>query len=826
MSKARIITVVSAISFIIILTAVLIHLFMVVEVPEKCHFYNTINITGSHQFENGSHVFENDIFHKEFIKEFDYIMINGTEQIPVEPHLRGCVCEFKTCIRTCKSMNNITIFNVQNEEENVVLDNNNYYGLVGNPCKDSYVTDADDGDTWHFLPNGSILVKGHGIMGTEHFCFSNYTNDDSKTVVHVCSDLTVDVDKDKVNITMSISFPFLLVTFLIYGWIPQLRNVHGKSLMSYVGSLIFLFVFLISVQLDKKMISGTMYCKLSGHISYFCAISCFFWLNVMCYDIWSTFKTMMSVLLGILIVTVLLVSNSQYVSSYYFNDLKGPCDFIDTINITSGHKDRHGNYIYNGDTFHKGLFAEYNYVVENFTEKLPVQPHIRGCLCSLKPCIRLCCTTDKNDPNYQSDANHCIDEETITVPYEDGDDLEIRLNGGNYGVMIGKPCVKMYKAEPEEYPDDSWHLIKNGSVLFGAIGSVVDPNSYCFGKTTNDTNVTAELLMCFYEKTDVRYALYPIGMLFSLPFLLLTLFVYGFIPELRNLHGKSLMCYVFGLSVLYIFLSFVQLHIDQPVESTSCIVAAYMIYVSVLLCFFWLNVMCYDIWSTFRGAMRGRGGNAERKRFINYCLYAFGVPLLFTCTLAFMDNSGWVGKAYRPQMGIERCWMKNSRWIEFFYIYLPISIILCTNITLYSITAYRIYKVQQETSVVRKGDSQRHSNINADKDRFFLYLRLFIVMGATWSMESVSWLFESSYVVFYISDILNCLQGFIIFMLFVWKPKVKSLILKRIRSIRKLPPTASSTQNSAGSMRTESSRISSGVSSKSQGDKLMMIGDS
>lgn len=48
----------------------------------------------------------------------------------------------------------------------------------------------------------------------------------------------------------------------------------------------------------------------------------------------------------------------------------------------------------------------------------------------------------------------------------------------------------------------------------------------------------------------------------------------------------------------------------------------------------------------------------------------------------------------------------------------------------------------------------------------------------------------------------------------------------RIRSIRKLPPIASSTQNSAGSMRTESSRISSGVISKGQGDKLMMIGDS
>lgn len=90
-------------------------------------------------------------------------------------------------------------------------------------------------------------------------------------------------------------------------------------------------------------------------------------------------------------------------------------------------------------------------------------------------------------------------------------------------------------------------------------------------------------------------------MIFSLPFLLITFCVYGFIPELRNLHGKSLMCYVFSLTILYISLSVVQLEseIFLP-EGWACIFSGYTIYISVLLCFFWLNIMCYDIWSTFR----------------------------------------------------------------------------------------------------------------------------------------------------------------------------------------------------------------------------------
>lgn len=43
-------------------------------------------------------------------------------------------------------------------------------------------------------------------------------------------------------------------------------------------------------------------------------------------------------------------------------------------------------------------------------------------------------------------------------------------------------------------------------------------------------------------------------MLISVPFLLVTLIVYSLIPELRNLHGKCLMCYVFGLTVIRYFI--------------------------------------------------------------------------------------------------------------------------------------------------------------------------------------------------------------------------------------------------------------------------------
>jgi G protein-coupled receptor Mth (Methuselah protein) len=181
------------------------------------------------------------------------------------------------------------------------------------------------------------------------------------------------------------------------------------------------------------------------------------------------------------------------------------------------------------------------------------------------------------------------------------------------------------------------------------------------------------------------------------------------------------------------------------------------------------------IFVTFRSGMRGRGGK-DQKRFIFYCLYAFGVPIILTLIIIIIDKTQFIPESFRPNMGVNRCWIEPKHLVEFIYVYFPISIILVINVVFFSMTARNIFRIQKETSVVRSSGSQKHSKIDADKDRFFL--RLFIIMGASWCMESVSWAFES-YWNFYISDILNCLQGFIIFLLFVWKPKVRKLVMKR-----------------------------------------------
>lgn len=52
-------------------------------------------------------------------------------------------------------------------------------------------------------------------------------------------------------------------------------------------------------------------------------------------------------------------------------------------------------------------------------------------------------------------------------------------------------------------------------------------------------------------------------------------------------------------------------------------------------------------------------------------------------------------------------------------------------------------------------------------------------MGVTWTMEAISWIISPGGWYFYVTDLTNAIQGVVIFVLFVMKPKVKELIIKR-----------------------------------------------
>lgn len=225
--------------------------------------------------------------------------------------------------------------------------------------------------------------------------------------------------------------------------------------------------------------------------------------------------------------------------------------------------------------------------------------------------------------------------------------------------------------------------------------------------------------------------------------------------------------------------------------------------------FFWLNVMCFDIYWAFSGLrnLTGSVKERERKKLIVYSIYAWCTPLLILVITVAVDLSPSipVTSFFKPRVGEDKCFFKEkgATWI---YFYLPMALIILSNIILFGVTAYRIWSHRREAAVLKRGDSRKHDSTN-DKERFTLYLKLFIVMGINWVMELLSSIAEGApNYLWYIPDFTNTLQGLFIFLIFVWKKRVRRLVWAKILSCWGKKPISSNPRNTwSGSSRNTNS---------------------
>ncbi|XP_020295646.1 G-protein coupled receptor Mth2-like isoform X8 [Pseudomyrmex gracilis] len=397
-------------------------------------------------------------------------------------------------------------------------------------------------------------------------------------------------------------------------------------------------------------------------------------------------------------------------------------------------------------------------------------------------------------------GDYCVEEQTanrtntIQLPaiYEtDLTPTNLTASDEHFYFVIWNPCdgQKRYPLNPHAYKDEKWYLLSNGSILRPQAETPEDRllhySQYCLARVKSYEY--REYLVFFCEDAyaindddNTGGVVYSYGMLASVPFLAATYIVYWLLPDLRNLHGWTLRGYVGCLAMAYSLLGVLQLTPQDQLSNIICIGLAFVIHFSFLASFFWLNVMCFDIWWTFGGfrSLQGSVKQREKKKFIMYSIYAWGSASIFTLVCAIMDFVPSMPKKFiRPEFGAERCWFSTDS-AKALYFYGPMSLTVLCNICLFISTALKIVRHKKDTAHhLRSSESRRHDD---NKQWFNLYLKLFIVMGINWSMEIVSWLFKSAPAyVWYLTDLTNTLQGLIIFIIFVWKEKIKRLLLKR-----------------------------------------------
>ncbi|XP_050093977.1 uncharacterized protein LOC126576715 [Anopheles aquasalis] len=439
--------------------------------------------------------------------------------------------------------------------------------------------------------------------------------------------------------------------------------------------------------------------------------------------------------------------------SAHANDVK-PCSEQESVDITNGIIDADGS-------------VEFSRVRYNSSQYFQDGNVRRGCICRVRQCIYIC--------EAEELASVGVTELYANVSGASGEsNRKINLAADDrFHLILREPHCEGYWLVLEQ---DLVSITSTGDL--NLIDYIFNYSQFCMLPMNDMGEYHASY--CQPEMSDLPHQIYAVGFLVSLPFLVATFVVYAILPELQNVGGKSLMCYVAALAISYLLLALARLDIYEY-QSIMCRVTAYTLYFTLMASCFWLNVMSFDIYWTLGGS---HGRTTERRKFLYYSLYAWGVPLLLLASNLLFDHTELISYHLRPNVGEEGCFLKEEKRTQFLYLYLPLLILISANIFFFAITAKRIYQSDQTEASTINDNSGQQSRREHERNRFGLYLRLFFMMGLTWSLELISWLMTdpktaSPTWVVYLLDACNCLAGIIIFFLFVWKQRVKNLLLQR-----------------------------------------------
>ncbi|XP_075229247.1 putative G-protein coupled receptor Mth-like 6 [Lycorma delicatula] len=405
---------------------------------------------------------------------------------------------------------------------------------------------------------------------------------------------------------------------------------------------------------------------------------------------------------------------------------------------------------------------------------------ITACACSLITCLRKCCRYSFSYNNKKCTNNgNTFDYGQIL------ENTKIHTNTSfdiyNKFTMIEQ---QRYDNEYSDFiPSNKYIIFENGTILIKSDDELnhvtYSVYHYCLEWSNTTRDVVARTLKS-KERHVAFEALEYVAISISLPLLLFTFFVYCVIPELNNLFGKCLMSKIaasFTQIIAHLFVNF-YITTDKPIPFIIYL-ADHIHKYSTIASYFWMSLICYEIWRVFRCSSGQIANNKEDKvKFIKYSLYGWGVPLVLYFVLHQIKSYIY----YKSQFDNEKK--------KIYSLVIHGSILITVNIVnsaMFISTTCNIFKQQKQTKTIQSGINR--CNEKNRKEGLYLYLTFFFVMGMcripnvfvfifelNWLMEAVSVLYE--------------FEGVFLFIIFICKGR----ILRAIRD--KFFPSGSFTKTS------------------------------
>lgn len=269
----------------------------------------------------------------------------------------------------------------------------------------------------------------------------------------------------------------------------------------------------------------------------------------------------------------------------------------------------------------------------------------------------------------------------------------------------------------------------------------------------------------FHDSDRRQYAAISFGLVISVVFLAATLVASYLMPSIHHvLHWRCQIYYVFCLFIAELLFSWIQLSKSLILHEAVCNLVASCIHFFFLSAFFWLNTMCFNIWWTFRDFRPSSlERNQELIRLRLYSAYAWGIPLLIV-TIAACVNLIPESSLLRPGFGETYCWFSGERLSIFAYFFGPVGILLTINIMLFVSTTHQL------TCGLWKRDDVKSTTEKTALGK--VCLKLVVVMGVTWIVDVISWIVGGPSCWWFVTDLINALQGVFIFLVVGCQPQV------------------------------------------------------
>lgn len=168
------------------------------------------------------------------------------------------------------------------------------------------------------------------------------------------------------------------------------------------------------------------------------------------------------------------------------------------------------------------------------------------------------------------------------------------------------------------------------------------------------------------------------------------------------------------------------------------------------------------------------------KTFFLYSIFAWGLPLIITLLAFFVDFYQIFDHKYLPNFGVATCWFQEiNSFAHILYFIVPISVLIFANFIFFFLTNMYCKDIQNDIIASKSTDrnGNRKKRFIALKTRFSMNLKVFVLMSVLWVMEIISNMVPSfPKEIFYITDAINVLQGFFIFLIFVCNKRVITAI--------------------------------------------------